>query len=81
MSLGKGWAVEALPYRRRGKRLPVVLSQLEVRCLLDQVVNLKHRTILTVGYTTGLRISEVLHLRVSDIALSSHLVPRPFTTP
>ena len=67
VSLGKDWAVKALPYRRPSKRLPVVLSPLEVRCLLDQVVNLKHRTLLTVGYATGLRISEVLHLRVSDI--------------
>ena len=67
VSLGKDWAVKALPYRRPSRRLPVVLSQLEVRRLLDQVVNLKHRTILTVGYATGLRISEVLHLRVSDI--------------
>lgn len=67
VSLGKDWAVEALPYRRTGKRLPVVLSRLEVRCLLDQVLNLKYRAILTVGYATGLRISEVLHLHVSDI--------------
>ncbi len=67
VSLGKDWPVEALPYRRTAKRLPVVLSRLEVRCLLDQVSNLKYRTLLTVGYATGLRISEVLHLRVSDI--------------
>jgi site-specific recombinase XerD len=67
VSLGKDWAVEALPYRRAGKRLPVVLSRFEVRCLLDQVIHLKYRAILTVGYATGLRISEVLHLHVSDI--------------
>ncbi len=67
VSLGKNWAVKALPYRRPSKRLPVVLSRLEVRHLLDHVVNLKHRALLTVGYATGLRISEVLHLRVADI--------------
>lgn len=67
VSLGKDWAVQAIPYQRTGKRLPVILSPLEVRRLLDQIPNIKHRTLLAVGYATGLRVSEVLHLRVSDI--------------
>jgi site-specific recombinase XerD len=67
VSLGKDWAIYMIPYRKRRKRLPVVLSPLEVRRLLDRVANLKHRTLLSVAYATGLRVSEVLHLRVLDI--------------
>jgi site-specific recombinase XerD len=67
VSLGKDWTIQMIPYRKRCTRLPVVLSPLEVRRVLDQVANLKHRTMLSVAYAAGLRVSEVLHLRVADI--------------
>lgn len=66
-TLGKDWAVEHLPYAKQPKRLPVVLSVAEVGKVLSAVEDLKHRTVLETMYATGLRISEALHLRVSDI--------------
>ena len=52
---------------KRPKSLPHVFSQDEILTLLHQVDNLKHKTILLTTYSSGLRISETLNLRVSDI--------------
>lgn len=61
------WAVEHIPYQKRGRRLPVVLSGEEVRALLDGTTNLKHRALLMALYSAGLRPGEALHLRLADI--------------
>ena len=61
------WSVEQIPYQRTGTRLPVVLSGEEVVALLGAVTNLKHRAILMVLYSAGLRTSEAVHLRLPDI--------------
>jgi len=47
--------------------LPVILSREEVSRLIDSARNLKHRTALSVAYGAGLRVSEVIALKVSDI--------------
>lgn len=49
------------------QKLPLVLSANEVARLLQSAVNLKHRAALSVAYGAGLRASEVVHLKVSDI--------------
>ena len=56
-----------IPPRKTPSRLPEVLSREEVDRLLCSVDNLKHRTALMTTYAAGLRLSEVIHLRVSDI--------------
>ena len=48
-------------------RLPVVLSPEEVLRFLESVPHIKHRTILTTCYATGLRVSEAAHLKPCDI--------------
>lgn len=50
-----------------GRKLPTVLSQGEVIRLLDTVRNLKHRCILMLIYSAGLRLSEVTNLLLADI--------------
>src|SRR5262249_60881325 len=67
ITLGCKEMIEEIPYPRFEKRLPVVLSQTEVAALLQAVKNLKHRALLTTIYATGLRVSEVTNLVVSDI--------------
>ena len=52
---------------KREKRLPVILSREEVLRLLDATQNLKHRLLLSLVYSAGLRISEALHMRLRDI--------------
>ena len=49
------------------RKLPVVLSPDEVRRLIAAAGNLKHQTALSVAYGAGLRASEVVALKVSDI--------------
>ncbi len=66
-TLGRDWAVAHIPFPRQPKKLPVVLSQAEVVRLFDAVRSLKQRAILMTAYATGLRLSEVTHLQVSDI--------------
>lgn len=67
VTLGKDWNIEKIPYPKQPKRLPVVLSREEVATFLGSIRNLKHRAMLTTVYAAGLRASEVLRLRVSDI--------------
>ena len=58
---------EDLPYPKRRRRLPVVLSTEDVQRLIAGAKNLYHRTLLLTLYGTGLRRSEVCHLKVRDI--------------
>ena len=65
--LGKEWESIRIKRPRRIKKLPVVLSKEEVKSLIETTRNLKHRAILAVIYSAGLRISELTSLRPSDI--------------
>lgn len=56
-----------LPPRIRPKSLPEVLSQGEVRRLFDAVSSPKHRALLMTTYGAGLRVSEVVNLKLTDI--------------
>jgi len=67
MTLKRDWGPWKIPRGRKRKTLPVVLSMEEVRTVLSAVTNLKHKTILTVIYSGGLRISEAVRLKVTDI--------------
>ena len=49
------------------KILPTVLSEEEVMRILNSVTNIKHKAILLTIYSAGLRISEVINLKVADI--------------
>lgn len=49
------------------RKLPVVLSQQEVKRLLDAAISLKYKAALSTAYGAGLRASEVSHLKVTDI--------------
>jgi site-specific recombinase XerD len=52
---------------REPRRLPIVLSPEEVARLLASTTNIKHRAALSLTYATGLRRSEVVSLRLTDI--------------
>lgn len=64
---GKHLKIDYLYPDRQEKLLPVVLSKQEVAKLLGCIDNLKHQTIITCIYSAGLRISEVIKLKVRDI--------------
>ncbi|MCK5847188.1 MAG: phage integrase N-terminal SAM-like domain-containing protein, partial [Bacteroidales bacterium] len=52
---------------KKEKTLPIVLSKEEVTILIKSIDNLKHKCIIMLAYSGGLRLSEVLHLRINDI--------------
>ncbi len=54
---------------RDSKHLPVVLSRNEIQLVLGAIQNLKHRTMIALIYSSGLRLSELVNLRVRDISL------------
>jgi len=61
------WNSLKLKRPRREKRLPIVLSRNEINNLLTVTTNLKHKAILTIAYSAGLRMSELLNLKIQDI--------------
>ena len=63
----KPGVVGEIPRMKQAKKLPLVLSTGEVSRLLVVLENVKHRTILTVISSAGLRLSELCQLKVSDI--------------
>ena len=55
------------------KKLPTVLTREEVKKMIDSVENEKHRLILMLLYSSGLRLSELTNLRVGDLELSEKI--------
>lgn len=52
---------------KRPQRIPELLTRKEVAAILDACINRKHRMLLTVCYACGLRLSELMNLKVRDI--------------
>jgi len=63
-----------LPRPRKERKLPTVLSQDEVGQILQTIKNLKHRAIMVLVYSAGLRVSEIVKLWVEDIDSNRHLI-------
>ncbi len=59
--------IERIPFPRRARKLPLILSRAEVKALLEAPRTLRHRTLLATLYGGGLRVSEVTQLKVADI--------------
>ena len=59
--------VERIERPRQSSSLPVVLSIDEVGLILNGVRNIKHRSMLSLIYSCGLRAGEMIHLKISDI--------------
>ncbi len=66
-TLGRTDELQSVPRPKREQRLPVVLSSEEVQRLFAVVQNIKHKALFMVAYDVGLRLSEILNLRIEDI--------------
>lgn len=66
--------VESIPRPRKEQKLPSVLSREEVLGLFGALDNLKHRVILMLVYSAGLRVGEVVRLRVEDLNEDRRLI-------
>lgn len=65
--LEKTWNPIKVPRMRRTKHFPVIPPREHVYVLLDATRNLKHKAIFSLIYGSGLRVSEVARLKISDI--------------
>jgi integrase/recombinase XerD len=67
VTLGRDDLRFQIPTSRQPSRLPSILSRTEVRTLLEAAVNMRDQALLTTTYGAGLRVSEAIKLKVSDI--------------
>jgi site-specific recombinase XerD len=74
VTLGRKDLPERIPYARKPKTLPVVLSTAEVARLIEAVDDLVCRTMLATVYATGLRTAEVRSLRIEHIESARGLI-------
>lgn len=65
-------SVEPLGIRipKHSNKLPVVLSREEIQRIIGVIKNFKHRALVALAYGAGLRVSEVIRLKIQDISLS-----------
>lgn len=73
-TLRRPYLPEDIPFPKRPRRLPLVLSAEEVALLIDSADNLMHRAMLMTLYATGVRRAELCHLQVADIDSSRMLI-------
>ncbi|MEE9145924.1 MAG: site-specific integrase [Candidatus Tectomicrobia bacterium] len=66
-TLHRPWMADDIPYPKKPKKLPVILSRDEVTALMQAPRHLKHRLILATLYTTGVRAAELCQLQGADI--------------
>jgi site-specific recombinase XerD len=66
--------LDRLPRPRPERRLPDVLAQADTLRLLAAVENLKHRAIVALLYSAGLRLSEVVRLRIDDLDIDGRRI-------
>lgn len=66
-TLHRPWTMDYIPFPKRAKKLPIILSRDEVQTLIRAPRHLKHRVVLATLYTTGLRVSELCRLQGTDI--------------
>ena len=68
------WVVKDIAKYKRDKSKPVVLSQSEVEAILNLTWNLKHKTILTLIYSAGLRVSEAIQRAFRDARFKAGII-------
>lgn len=73
-TLGYVWDSKKIPKMKRDRQLPVVLSREQVSLLIDSMENYKHKAIMAVTYSSGLRVSETCRLRYEDILRSGKMI-------
>ena len=56
---------------KKGDHIPTVLTRDEIILIIKKIINLKHRLMISLLYSSGLRVSEVTNIRVSDVSLDS----------
>ncbi len=56
-----------IKFAKTASKLPVVLSRSEIEQIINWIVNSKHKMMISLAYASGLRVSEVINLKIKDI--------------
>jgi integrase/recombinase XerD len=72
--LGISWETIKIKRPRKNKHLPIILSKEEVSKMIELTVNLKHKAIIAILYSSGVRREELLNLQLSDIDSNRMLI-------
>ena len=72
--LKMNWDDEDIPRMKLDRSLPTVLSRDEIQSIIDHTPNLKHKAIIATMYSSGLRVSEVVHLHYDDISRTNRTI-------
>lgn len=72
--LNKKREVYDLPRAKKEYKLPAVFSEDELKRIVLATENLKHRSILCLAYSAGLRISEIVNLKIEDVDSSRMVI-------
>src|SRR4030042_2482650 len=59
-----------LKYSKKPKRLPVILSREDISKIIEAITNPKHRLMIALTFGAGLRVSEIIRLKIKDIDLA-----------
>lgn len=65
---------EKIVLPKKPKKLPVVLSKKEIENMISVTVNLKHKLVVSLLYSAGLRLSELINLKREDVDLIRNLI-------
>lgn len=66
-TLGTPVEVANIPALKKSKKIPDVLSVDEIATIISSAQNLKHKTMLMLAYSSGLRVGELVNLKITDI--------------
>ncbi len=72
--LGQKDKFKYIPYARKEQKLPIVLSQEEIQRMFNVCENTKHKVILSLLYSAGLRVSELINLKWQHIDRSRMVI-------
>ena len=65
--VGQPLKFKHIPYAQKEKKLPQPLEASEIQSIINVCTNLKHKAIICLAYACGLRVSEIINLKITDI--------------
>jgi integrase/recombinase XerD len=74
ITVGMPLKLDKIPFSKKDKKLPIVLSVEEIQKMFDVCDNLKHKVILSLLYSCGLRVSELINLKWENIDRSRMII-------
>lgn len=74
LTVGMPNKIDKIPYPKSDKKLPIVLSVYEIQKMFNVCDNLKHKVILSLLYSCGLRVSELINLKWKHIDRSRMII-------